>query len=307
MLMQTVNVSPLCYLPLHTQINPMKVVGHLNSLKPHCPVLFSEICFTYSDSRQRTLQAWDNAARDGSLARFPRGVHVPVVDYSDLKEENRPYVYPACGHIFAYHKSIQCRPCPLCRKEGPFVPLAFNFEPAICDDLPTHVFNPCGHISSLKTCKYWSERLFYSSKDISNANKLVHACPYCATELAGDVSRCTSGESFHKLGLHTETGEMWPQQTTNYMHDEEEPAHNVAVELDRSAVDELAALFPACREPEMLELLSSQQLLFHRNQQPSQLSTHSSSSGNYCTVQMQAAARLKSPFPKYMPQMKCLK
>ncbi len=275
------------------------MVAHLNSLKPHCPVLFSELCFTYSDCRQRTLQAWDHAARDGSLVRFPRGVHVPVADYSELKEENRPYVYPACGHIFAYHKSIQSRPCPLCRKEGPFVPLAFNFEPAICGDLPTHVFNPCGHISSLKTCKYWSERLFYS-KDISNANKLVHACPYCASELAGDVSRGTSGESFHKLGLHTETGEMWPDQTTNYMHDEEEePTHNSS-----GGVDELAALFPSCRDPEMLELLSSQQLLFHQSQQLS-LPTHHS--GNYCELQMQASARLKSAFPKYMPQMKCLK
>lgn len=289
----------------------MKVVAHLNSLKPHCPVLFSDIIFTYSDIRERTTQVYNNADRDGSLVRYPRGVPVPVVDHSDLKEENRPYVYPACGHIFAYHKSIQSRPCPLCRKEGPFVPLAFNFEPTICGDLPTHVFNPCGHISSLKTCKYWSERLFYSSKDISNANRLVHACPYCASELAGDVSRGTSAESFHKLGLHTETGEMWPDQTTNYMHDEveeeeqQQPAHNAAVESSRgSAVDKLAELFPVeCGDPEMLELLSSQQLLFRKSQQQLvPLPTHRPH--HYCKkrqMQMQASAKLKSSFPKYMP------
>jgi len=147
----------------------------------------------------------------------------------------------------------------------------------------------------LKTCKYWSERLFYS-KDVSNANRLVHACPYCATELAGDVSRSTNGDSFHKLGLHTETGEMWPVQTNNHMHDEAEHAH---VELSKAIVDELAALFPTCRDPEMLKLLTSQQLLFHRSQQLS-----SDYSGNY-KVQMQAASKLKNSFPKYMPQMKC--
>ena len=52
-------------------------------------------------------------------------------------------VFTACGHVHGYHKSLEGRPCPLCRKHGAFVPIAFEFEAAISDCKPTHVFNPC--------------------------------------------------------------------------------------------------------------------------------------------------------------------
>jgi hypothetical protein len=76
--------------------------------------------------------------------------HIPTTDYSNIAEGLRSYVFPACGHVHGYHKSLEGRPCPLCRTRGPFVPIAFAFEPAICYRRPTHVFNPCGHAASRK-------------------------------------------------------------------------------------------------------------------------------------------------------------
>lgn len=115
-------------------------------------------------------------------------VHIPSVDYSHISTEHRPYVYPACGHVHAYHKSLEsmnCKACPVCRTQGAFVPLAFTFEPAICDAYPTHVFNPCGHVSSLETCEYWTNTPVHG-KDIhllSPEAELCSVCPFCATEI----------------------------------------------------------------------------------------------------------------------------
>ena len=66
-----------------------------------------------------------------------------------------PYLLPikACGHVHGYHKSLEGKSCPLCRKSGPYVPIAFAFEPSICSRKPTHVFNPCGHVASKQVIK----------------------------------------------------------------------------------------------------------------------------------------------------------
>ena len=62
-------------------------------------------------------------------------------------------VFPACGHVHGYHVNLIGRPCPMCRTVGPFVPIAFAFEPAVCQAKPTHVFNPCGHAASRTACQ----------------------------------------------------------------------------------------------------------------------------------------------------------
>lgn len=87
------------------------------------------------------------------------------------------YIFPSCGHVHGYHKSLEGKSCSLCRKKGPYVPLAFQFEPMLdrynaqidlndgelekqdvdqTPSIPTHVFNPCGHVASYETCVYWS-------------------------------------------------------------------------------------------------------------------------------------------------------
>jgi hypothetical protein len=37
-----------------------------------------------------------------------RSFHVPPVDHSAIADESqRPYVFPACGHVFGYHRSFE--------------------------------------------------------------------------------------------------------------------------------------------------------------------------------------------------------
>jgi hypothetical protein len=192
-------------------VDPYQVIERINALKPQCPVLFNEITFTYATARDRATHALCRAFEAGPLSTHPGGITVPHTDYSRLPEGTRPYVFPACGHIFAYHRSIECRPCPLCRREGPFVPIAFTYEPSLCARFPSHVFNPCGHIASLQTCAYWAATAV-QGRDIGRDNPSkppsTTICPYCATELAG----AQAGGPFSKLCIQTETGEMWPQE-----------------------------------------------------------------------------------------------
>ena len=99
--------------------------------------------------------------------------YVPHVDnYSLADTTQRAYVFPACGHVYGYHESLDNQPCPLCRKKGPFVPVAFEYDEkygkphskhcatvgstVLCiqsssnitsTSTPTYVFNPCGHVT----------------------------------------------------------------------------------------------------------------------------------------------------------------
>ena len=190
----------------------------MNNTKPHCPVLFAALKFTYKSQLFRALSmkrhkfsgmiAWKldkyfmhkeksnfkniNMSELGAASPLginfikskgysPDGKHfnmqsffVPQVDNSDIMDlGQRAYIFPACGHMFGYHHSLEKKPCPLCRKQGPFVPLAFVYEdgsgmgkkkPGVCEKsnsitsfsnltsttTPTHVFNPCGHVADLE-------------------------------------------------------------------------------------------------------------------------------------------------------------
>jgi hypothetical protein len=144
-----------------------------------------------------------------------------MVDNSEIEEEQRSYVFPACGHVHGYHKSLDGRCCPLCRKHGPFVPIAFAFEPSLCDRSPTHVFNPCGHVASHRTCRYWSHLKLvckahhpqYNSPaqpaqptfSSTNSRDWMAICPFCATHLDPVTP-------FSKLILQYETGTTWEEQ-----------------------------------------------------------------------------------------------
>ena len=242
-------------------MDPHSVVEHLNVLKPHCPVLFNGITFTYQDTQERILQARFKAYEAGALTTHASGIHVPVADYSHLSEENRPYVFPACGHIFAYHKSIEHRPCPLCRQEGPFVPLAFTFEPALCSAMPTHVFNPCGHVASQEVCEHWA-RLWVHSRASSRQQELVHICPYCAVEL----QESPSGAAYSRLCLQTESGSMWPSgnlpRTVEALQLETTLALQIDAWAETNSVTEKLASW--AQDASVMTTIRSQQILFVR-------------------------------------------
>lgn len=183
--------------------DPLQVIEKINNLKPQCPVLLTEIKFSYTDSLERAKRVIEQVEREDSY--FPSilsskygPIHIPFVDYSEINEENRSYVFPSCGHVHGYHKSMEGRSCPLCRQEGPFVPIAFSFEPTLCSERPTHVFNPCGHVASLKTCIKWS-KIYVISK---NLNDTCSICPFCGGELS-------KSKPFSRLILQTESKMSW--------------------------------------------------------------------------------------------------
>lgn len=188
------------------------MVDFLNSLRPHCPVLMNDLRFLHLDPKQRTLRAIRGESESfadllstssysgGGSQRGGRGsagfssgrvgggsgsFRIPLTDYSDLAEEARTYVFPACGHVHGYHRSMEGKPCPLCRRVGPFVPIALPFEPALCDaSRPTHVFNPCGHVASRATCHYWSTKVkLFSRQQPTTSYNPRPACPFCAVDL----------------------------------------------------------------------------------------------------------------------------
>ncbi|XP_026477976.1 protein pellino [Ctenocephalides felis] len=98
---------------------------------------------------------------------------------------NQPYVYLNCGHVQGQHnwgqdKESTKRRCPMCLETGPVVTLCMGIEPAFYVDSgsPTFAFNPCGHMATEKTVKYWA------SIEIPHGTNGFHAiCPFCAVPL----------------------------------------------------------------------------------------------------------------------------
>ena len=82
--------------------------------------------------------------------------------------------------------------CPLCRKKGPFEPLTLQWEPSICAEEPTVVFNPCGHMTSEAAAIKWS-RIELPDNSPPNS-RFRPICPFCARALRGTASTSTSNE-----------------------------------------------------------------------------------------------------------------
>lgn len=100
--------------------------------------------------------------------------------------DKHPYVYLICGHVQSHHgwgqnNKSNFHTCPLCRRAGPIVKLTMGLEPSFYVDCepPTFAFNPCGHMASEKTVKYWAS-VPIPTKD------LCAACPFCSAKLCGD-------------------------------------------------------------------------------------------------------------------------
>ena len=87
--------------------------------------------------------------------------------------------------------------CPLCRCVSPFVSIQMPFESMICDQYPTHVFNPCGHAASLECVQFYAKvpTSSVSNRDDLNAHTVADeeskpaitpCCPFCGIQLASD-------------------------------------------------------------------------------------------------------------------------
>ena len=171
-----------------------QVISAINRLQPTCPVMFHPIEFSFISKRERALNHFRRLEREGSAYTKRRPFAIPASDDSHISAERRTMVFPACGHVHGFHEPLQGRPCPLCRKHGPYTAVAFAFEPALCHRIPTHVFNPCGHVASRATCDYWAS---IPLPDPTGANGLGHGprCPFCAVALC----RAAQGGPFNRL------------------------------------------------------------------------------------------------------------
>ncbi|KAJ6637458.1 Protein pellino [Pseudolycoriella hygida] len=132
-----------------------KLVDEINAGRPQCPVGLNTLVIP----RKVTL-----------------GEHI-----------NQPYVYLNCGHVQGNHdwgqdKSTGARRCPMCLEVGPVVTLCMGIEPAFYVDSgpASFAFNPCGHMASEASVKYWA------NVDIPHGtNGFQAVCPFCATPLLG--------------------------------------------------------------------------------------------------------------------------
>jgi hypothetical protein len=94
------------------KVNPADVIYSLNSLRPQCPVLFNSITFSYINSEERVRRAYRRLESSGESYSSVGPMHIPTSNYDHVEEEQRSYVFPSCGHVHGYHKSLQDRCCP---------------------------------------------------------------------------------------------------------------------------------------------------------------------------------------------------
>jgi hypothetical protein len=197
-------------------ISPEEMIRSWNSSHSRllCPVLYTSLSFAYTEPALRARHAFEKTKRDaaqqehddgGGMAHIPDprcspafnsllSLDVPNTDPATDTGPPKTMVFPACGHVHGYHRQLQNQPCPMCRQEGPYVPLAFSFVPSISGSqqdcrrpvlkptarssssssqsenegiaVPTRtrlppspsslvVFNPCGHAVTLETAQRW--------------------------------------------------------------------------------------------------------------------------------------------------------
>eukprot|EP00108_Taenia_solium_P005747 TsM_000906000 transcript=TsM_000906000 gene=TsM_000906000 len=110
---------------------------------------------------------------------------------------SQPHVYLNCGHVHGYHdwqpnnqqssSEPNNRTCPLCRQKSQFVRISIGEEVGFFVDrgAPSHCFNPCGHIASEATVRFWSKLRL----PVTSQTPMVPKCPFCAHVIEGPPVR----------------------------------------------------------------------------------------------------------------------
>ncbi|CAG5105943.1 Oidioi.mRNA.OKI2018_I69.chr1.g2594.t1.cds [Oikopleura dioica] len=130
----------------------------------------------------------DNALDRLNSIRVQCPVGLSTLKFSGHKtnDQRQPYCYMKCGHVQGPcdwgqkldQKKQLVKECPLCRQESQkVVALVQGKEAAfhIDSEEPGFTFNPCGHIVSLATAKYWSQH-----KLPKGTQEFISRCPFCA-------------------------------------------------------------------------------------------------------------------------------
>ncbi|EJW80930.1 hypothetical protein WUBG_08160, partial [Wuchereria bancrofti] len=104
----------------------------------------------------------------------------------------QPYVYLNCGHVQGKHawgkndksESGILYKCPICLVDSSkIIQLVMGMESAFHLDSDTldYAFNPCGHVASLSTVRYWSRI------PLPHGTSSFHpVCPFCTSLLSMD-------------------------------------------------------------------------------------------------------------------------
>jgi len=135
-----------------------EMIDELNAARPQCPVGLNTLVIP---------------RRSGSLS----------------EADKQPYVYLHCGHVQGLHdwgqnRNTNGRTCPMCLDISPVAKLTMGTEPSLYVDTakPNFAFNPCGHMTSDKTARYWSQVPIPHG-----TNGFIAICPFCATRTEGFV------------------------------------------------------------------------------------------------------------------------
>ncbi|CAM9116456.1 unnamed protein product [Ectocarpus fasciculatus] len=186
-------------------VQPSQVIELLNDRKPQCPVQLQTLQFkpwqpppisstpsetggASGDAAVATAAA-AGAAADGVVGAEDVG-EINDAQGNDGDTEGKalvPHIFPACGHVQGYAKQLAWGPCPMCRTPGPLVEIKFGWCSAIDREVPTVVFNPCGHAASLEVAERWSRLAMPNNAPPDAVYRPI--CPYCAKPL-----QCKDGE-----------------------------------------------------------------------------------------------------------------
>jgi Pellino len=180
-------------------MNSRDAIHDFNALKPQCPVMMQTLKFSSIDSKDRSMNEYNRLLTSNTSYTSSNTYNIPY-NIPSPYNDTPSYIFPSCGHVHGYHQSLTGKPCPLCRINGDFVPLLFEFDSCLFYDLPTHVFNPCGHAGSLYICEKFSiiPTYVYDMKGYIIDQKA--RCPYCCKELNDHAN----GGPFNRIILQTE-------------------------------------------------------------------------------------------------------
>ncbi|XP_074599264.1 E3 ubiquitin-protein ligase pellino [Brevipalpus obovatus] len=143
--------------------------------------------------RSPTKKSLEDMIDDLNAARpqCPVGLNtlvIPRKSSSINAKEKQPYVYLNCGHVQGLHewgqsKNSNTRTCPMCLSATPVVKLSMGIEPSFYVECstPSFAFNPCGHMASEKTVRFWS-----SLAIPHGTNGFRPMCPFCGTPLSDE-------------------------------------------------------------------------------------------------------------------------
>ncbi|KAH8867252.1 E3 ubiquitin-protein ligase [Schistosoma japonicum] len=166
----------------------MKMINGLNQAHIQCPVLYRTLKLPLLPQSTH-FSTHSDIVNSGNNNEILNNDNVSSLnsESDQISPDQMPYVYVSCGHVHGWHNWRAAgdvnsrRTCPLCLQASLFIPLRMGIESAFYVDrnLATHCFNPCGHIASENTVRYWC-----SLQLLNRHNFELHArCPFCLTTI----------------------------------------------------------------------------------------------------------------------------